>query len=162
MSTRDWDDEDDDRPPRRSRHWDEDDADDPGLDRTGRGRRRTGPPGYGLGVAAFICGLSGLLIAILSGGPFLCAMCCIAFLPVSWVIALIGALLGGTGVVFGFVSRGQGNPSALPVLGVATGVFAILLAVAAIVLPFVLAANLPPPPPNPPGGNPNFNNPKRI
>ncbi|HJZ94612.1 MAG TPA: hypothetical protein VKE40_27345 [Gemmataceae bacterium] len=161
MSTRDWD-EEDDRPRRRSREWDEDDADDPGLGPPGGGRRRSGAPGQSLGVASFMCGLSGLLIALLSGGPFLCGMCCFAFLPISWVISIIGALLGGTGVTLGFVSRSQGNPSVLPVLGVASGVFAILLAIAAIVLPFVLAANLPPPPPNPPGGNPNFNNLKRF
>jgi hypothetical protein len=138
----DFDDEDD-----RSRRRDRD-ADEYGYDP--RPLRRSARPGSGLGIASLVCGIVGLVIAVASGGPVLCAVCCVVLLPVSWVVAGIGALVGAVGIILGMVSRSRGNRSGMPIWGIATGAVAIVAAAVAIILPMVVMVNLPQPPNNPP------------
>jgi hypothetical protein len=157
--------DEDDGLPRRRRSQD-DDLDD--LRDDPRPPRRPLRPGYGMGIAGLICGIVGVVLAVAGGGSLFCGICCIFLVGISWIIAAIGALVGALGIVFGLVSRSQGNPTSLPIWAITTGAAAAALAILAIVLPIVFAVNLPVPPPpvnnapvqKQPG--PKFNNPKRF
>jgi hypothetical protein len=77
------------------------------------------------------------------------AGCCAFLLPISWLLCAISGLLGGTGTLLGFLSRNQGNRSALSTLAIAGGIAAVVLAIVGLVItlafPAALVVTAPPP-----------------
>src|SRR3954466_15822174 len=122
MSRRDSFDDDDDRPRRRHRRNEPDDFDDVYDPRPPHRPLR---PGHGMGTAGLVCGIVGVVLAILGGGSVFCAVCSLPLVGISWVIAGIGAAVGALGIVFGLVARSQGNPTSLPVWGITLGATAV-------------------------------------
>jgi predicted Zn finger-like uncharacterized protein len=151
---------DDDRPGRsrgsRRRQEEEDYGDEPII----RRRSQTNPA-QGLAITSLVLGICGLVISIASGGPAVCAMCCLALAPFVWLVAGIGGVVGAVGLVLGFVARHSGNRSGMSTGGIVTGGIAVALAIAGIILTlaFPAAVLMNGPPQGPIIQNPNINPP---
>jgi hypothetical protein len=174
--------EEDERPSRRRRSEDFDDEDDrprvrldggyadddEGFEEPVSRRKAEKPKGYGLGVAGMILGIISIVIAVSSGGPFLCSMCCFAFAPISWVVSGTGAVVSAVGAGLSFMARSAGNRGQMAMWGIVLNLVAFVLSVAGVVILLVFGAAIvaqmdaskfpnPNPPPN--LNQPNFNPP---
>jgi predicted Zn finger-like uncharacterized protein len=114
--------------------------------------RQTRNVGQSLANVGLILGVLGIVVSILSAGPFVCTFCtlgCCPILPLSWLLCAFGGVLGVVGSVLGFMSRNAGDRSNLSTRALVAGVVAVVVSVAGLIItlafPVALASNPRPP-----------------